>query len=149
MRAVYGQQITVENAGPLHAQSPDLQQIIGTRSEQQGIELVTAFDMLGGQNGAAGGDPADYGNARCLFQPDAARGTGSHLECAFAGQGAQVFFGRIGRAKTHGLADLGAGRWIPRLSGVAADEFQNFCLAWREFVAHDSHLVTCNYIQYI
>ena len=58
---MHGDQIAIEDAGVAHAEADDAQKIIGARMEQAGIDLVVRFDVFGGEDGAAGGDPADEG----------------------------------------------------------------------------------------
>ena len=52
---------------------------------------------------------------------------------ALAGQGLQVFFSGVGRAKTQFGGDLGPRGRCPRLGDGSLDEFENLLLPWREF----------------
>ena len=63
MSAMHGKEISLQNARILHAGSSHLEQIIGARLEEQGIDLIVRFDMLGGEYGAACSDPPDDRNA--------------------------------------------------------------------------------------
>jgi hypothetical protein len=94
--------------------------------------------MLLGEHGAAGGHAADD---RKLEQPpeavrrprvahaDAARGARGDVDGALFLERAQVLLGRVDRAKTHALGDLGARRRIARHLGELADQLQDLGLA--------------------
>lgn len=59
--AMHGDEVAIEDAGITHAQALHAQQIVGAWTEQFGIDRVLCFDVLGSEDGAAGGDPPDEG----------------------------------------------------------------------------------------
>ena len=84
---VYGEQVTIENAGVTHAHAADPKQIVGARRKKAGAGLVVLSDMGFGQQRVAGRDPAHdrqagligvivIGEAGQVAQTNAARGAG-------------------------------------------------------------------------
>ena len=60
-RAMHRDQVAVEDACIAHTEPDDAQQVIRARMEQSGIDAVLCFDVFRGEDGAAGGNPADEG----------------------------------------------------------------------------------------
>src|SRR5690606_3509784 len=127
--AVYGQQIVFKDAGIDHAVTLHAQEIIGAGMEEAGGDIAVILDILFGEDGVAGGDAADDGDALVfLGDTDAARGAGDHLDRALAGQRLQMLFGGVGRFEAEFAGDIGAGRGIAGFVGIAANQIQNFLL---------------------
>src|SRR5205085_7463000 len=57
--AVHRDQIPVEDPGIFHAHAGDLQQVMRPRLKQSGIDLQPRLEVLFGEDGLAGGHPAD------------------------------------------------------------------------------------------
>ena len=130
---VHGEQVAVEDAGIDHRQAAHLEQVIGARAEQLGIQRVAALHVLDGEDRRAGGDAADQRQAELLDQPDAACRTGFEDDGAFLGERLEVIFRRIGRSEAEGAGNFHARRRRPEHLERAADEIENFLLTWREF----------------
>ncbi|MCY1314400.1 hypothetical protein D9M70_650330 [compost metagenome] len=71
--------------------------------EELGVDAAGFLDVLLGEDGGAGGDPADHRQAVFFMaagfeagDADAAGGAGGHFDGALACQGLQVFLGGVG-----------------------------------------------------
>jgi hypothetical protein len=115
---MYGNEVTVEDAGIFHTHTMDAQQVMRLGIEQRGIELVMCLDMFLGEDGAACCNPADERQSHLLTQGvlelNTPRGTGYEFQCALPLQRPQMFLGGIGRLETEFTRDLGAliNSWI-------------------------------------
>jgi hypothetical protein len=107
--AMDGQQVAIKNAGVAHTHPAHLEQIVSAGGEQAGVNLVAALDVLGGKDGAAGGNPPDQGQAEGFHEADAPGTALFKGDGTLGGQGAEVGFRRVGGAETKGGADLGPG----------------------------------------
>jgi hypothetical protein len=130
---VHGEQVAVEDAGVDHRQAPHLEQEVGTRVEQGGVERVAALHVLDGEDRRAGGDAADQRQPELLDQPDAARRARLEVDDALPGERLEVVFRRVRRGEAEGGGDFHPRRRrAEHLDGVP-DEIENFLLTWREF----------------
>src|SRR5579863_6716272 len=97
------------------------------------IDLQSRLEVLLGKNGLTGGHPADERQAHLLadgvLELDAARGAGHQGDDSLAGQGPQMLLGRVGRAETELVRDLGARRRHAALTDETLDQAQDLCLA--------------------
>jgi hypothetical protein len=118
---------------------PYAQQVVGAGVEEGRVDVAGFFDVLLGEDRRACGDPANdrqavlFGLGFQAGDADAARGARGHLDGALAGQGLEVFLGRVGRLEAQFLSDFGTGRREAVVFEAAFDESQNLGLAWRQF----------------
>jgi hypothetical protein len=124
------------------------------RAEQRRVYLETAFDVLLGEDRAAGGHAADQRQAELLaqriLQHDAAGTARDQRDHAFALQGAQVLFRGVGGAEAERLRNFRARRRQAVGGDRVLDELEDLALAGREIVRHGSPVwiaSACDYIQ--
>ena len=129
-----GQQVAIEDAGVAHAHAAHLEQVVGAGREQAGVYLVAALDVLGSEDGAAGGNPPDQGQAEGFHEAYAPGAAFFKGDGTLGGEGAEVGFRCVGGAEAEGGADLGPGGGAAFLLDSVADELQDLLLTGGERV---------------
>lgn len=136
---VDGQQVAIEDAHVLHAHAVDPQQVVGARMEEGRVDVAGFLDVLLRQDRRTGGDTADDRQGRFVglgFEArdsNTARGTGGHLDRAFASEGLEVFFRSVGGLEPQFQRNFRSCRRVAVVIEAALDKSQNLSLAWRQF----------------
>ena len=157
LSGLHGEQVTVHDASVAHRHAAHLQQIVRLALEKTAFDGVALIDMFLRENGRTGCHAANQRQNKLVrtgdgqvelraarrvdiahgvgAQANAARRTADQLDHAFACQGLQVFFCRIGGFETQLGCNFGA-RW--RSAGASdgvLDQVQNLLLTGGELGA--------------
>ena len=92
---MHRQQIPIKDADINHRQATHLEQKIGPRTEQSGIQCITSLHVLNGKNRRAGRHAANQRQTQLLDQANAACRTGFKIDCALGGAGGVSFMSQL------------------------------------------------------
>ena len=106
---------------------------VRSRTKKTRWEVAVIFNVFLGEDGIAGGNPADNGNTATFWQTNTARGAGNHLYGAFARQRFEMFLCRVGRLEAQLTGDISPGGRIAGVINVLADNIQYLLLPLCQF----------------